>query len=657
MLNPSIGVVANERNTPQHKNKALVVCATSTKPMEFEFDSISKSVEAFKRGELVVVMDDEDRENEGDLLLAAEFATPEKLAFMIRQTSGILCVPLTADRAAHLELDPMVNNNTDPKKTAFTVSCDVEGTTTGVSAYDRTLTTKALADPNSTASMFRKPGHMFPLVARPGGVLERRGHTEANVDFCILAGVAPVGLLAEIQNKDGTMARLPECYALAKKHGLCITTVEALAQYRSNQMPKIITEPIINKPDTESINKPDEVELLAECEMPIGRGDKYLGMWTVRCYRSSDGLSRHAVLIKGSPSQWQNSSSSPVYTRIHSECFTSHILGSRKCDCSQQLDLSLEIINANGSGVAIYVEGHEGRGIGLHNKLKAYHLQQHELLDTYQANRELGLPIDSRSYDVPRAILKHLGISKIALLTNNPLKVQAFHDIATSVVPVICEPHEHNFAYLHSKRAFEQEHSKLISMPPSSVNASPLLKEVAIALPSLENIAKLRVGIIRTSWNNTLVNSLSSQCRQALVSSGVVSENIVSDVWDVPGAFELPFSALRLANSGSVDAIICFGVLIKGETQHFEYISSAVSSGLMQVQLSANIPVLYGVLNCLTMEQAKDRCGPNSPLPQSLAATAIRMASLNVETKKPLPDLIATRMNMTAPMMPPCSQG
>jgi len=318
----------------------------------------------------------------------------------------------------------------------------------------------------------------------------------------------------------------------------------------------------------------------------------------------------------------------------------------------------LKIIYERGSGVAIYVDGHEGRGIGLHNKIKAYHLQQSKSLDTYQANQELGFAIDSRTYETPRAILKHLGISKIALLTNNPLKVQALQDMTAEIVPVICEPNEHNSAYLFAKRIFEKEHSKKVSvMPPSAVYSSPPQKEIPIDLPSLENISKLRIGIIRTSWNDSLVSSLSSQCKQALISSGVLSENIVAEVWDVPGAFELPFSAQRLAATGSVDTIICFGVLIKGETMHFEYISSAVSAGLMQVQLSSNLPVLYGVLNCLTPEQAQERCGPNSPLPLSLATTALRMASLNVETKKVLPDLSVTRASRSLPMVPPCTQG
>jgi len=630
---------------------------------QFVFDSIEVAVAAFKRGELLVVMDDETRENEGDLLMAAEFATPEKMAFMIRKTSGILCVPMEASRATHLELPPMIINNTDPKQTAFTVSCDVEGTTTGVSAYDRTLTVKALASPTSTPSMFHKPGHIFPLVARPGGVLERRGHTEANVDFCALAGVTRVGLLAEIQNKDGTMARLPECYALAKKHGLCITTVDALAKYRQE---------LLDGKQTHTMAP--QVELLAECELPISRSDKYLGMWTLRCYRDSDGCTKHAVLIKGNPTQWQQKQDGEtphVYTRIHSECFTSHVLGSQRCDCTKQLDLSLELINKQGSGVAIYVDGHEGRGIGLHNKIKAYDLQHRKAMDTYKANQELGLPIDSRSYEAPKAILKHLGITKIALLTNNPLKVKAFDDMAAITVPIICEPNEHNASYLHSKRLFEMEHSKLTPMRAAlGTPISTFQKEVPIELPSLENISKLRIGVIRTSWNDSLVSSLSGQCKQALLASGILPSNIVSEIYDVPGAFELPFAAQRLAASGTVDAIICFGVLIKGETMHFEYISSSVASGLMQVQLTSNLPVLYGVLNCVTLEQAQARCGNDSPLPLSLATTALRMASLHLashpstssiasqfESAKTIADLKAARAALSAPLIQPCNQG
>jgi 3,4-dihydroxy 2-butanone 4-phosphate synthase/GTP cyclohydrolase II len=616
-------------------------------------------------------MDDEDRENEGDLVIAAEHMTPEKMAFLIRHTSGIICTPVTEERAIHLDLPRMVETNTDPNKTAFTVSCDVEGTSTGVSAADRTLTVHALVNPASKAVQFRKPGHIFPLIARAGGVLERRGHTEATVDLCQFACLQPVGVLAELANKDGTMCRLRECHALARKHGLPIITVDALVAYK-----RALT----------NSQQSHYVELLAECEIPIQRQEKFLGVWKMRCYRSyPDGLSRHVVLIKGDITATKG----PVLARIHSECFTSHVIGSKKCDCSQQMDVALDTINNAGCGVAIYVDGHEGRGIGLHNKIKAYSLQDTKQIDTYAANKELGFPIDMRNYETPRAILQHLGISQIAMISNNPTKVKAFEDIVARVVPVLCDANEHNASYLKAKRMYEKEHItgspkmqtvKQMPTPESSVPAPAavlapapapvpaeagndpnnssnkystdphLSKEIPIHLPSLENISTLKVGIIRTSWNETLVGSLHSKCIKALLAYGLREENIIQD-FDVPGSFELPYAAQSLARSGRVDVVVCFGVLIKGETMHFEYISGAVSQGLMQAQLATGIPVIYGVLNCLTLEQAAVRCGTtgDSVLPQSLAATAIRMASL-----KKGQDVNHTQ---TKPMLQPCSMG
>lgn len=639
---------------------------------EYTFGTVKDAIEEIRKGNFVVVMDDENRENEGDLVLGAEHITPEKMAFFIRYTSGIICAPMTGERAAQLGLPPMIDNNTDPKKTAFTVSCDTENTSTGVSAEDRARTVRALAEPASKPSQFRKPGHVFPLVARPGGVLERRGHTEASADLCQFAGLKPVAVIAELANKDGTMSRLKECYAFARKHGLVITTVEALVEYKKSL----------------AFQK-HYVEVLAECEVPIQRQDKYLGVWTMRCYRSyPDGLSRHVVLIKGDIV----ASKEPVLVRIHSECFTSHVIGSRKCDCSQQMDIALAIIEKAGCGLAIYVDGHEGRGIGLHNKIKAYSLQNSKQIDTYEANKELGFPVDMRNYDTPRAILHQLGLSKIAILSNNPTKVKAFEDMVVRVVPIVCEPNEHNADYLSAKRIYEKNQAlvspsqpvpeQYIDTPLSiEIQSSPLpshtkqeqtgavptqgvvndasnkysadphlSKEIPIHLPSLENISGLRIGIIRTSWNETLVGCLHSKCVNALVEYGVKLENIVQD-YDVPGSFELPFAAQCLARSGRVDVVICFGVLIKGETMHFEYISSAVSQGLMQAQLATGIPVIYGVLNCLTLEQAAVRCGTSgdSILPQSLAATAIRMASLKRGQD--------VNYMQTKPMLQPCTMG
>jgi len=297
----------------------------------------------------------------------------------------------------------------------------------------------------------------------------------------------------------------------------------------------------------------------------------------------------------------------------------------------------------------MYVDGHEGRGIGLHNKIKAYNLQIEQGLDTYQANEGLGLPRDSRTYETPIAILKHLGISKIDLITNNPLKIDAFQGIVASTVPAICVPNEHNEDYIKAKRIFEASPvlNRLAIKTDGKQTHAKFEKEIPLRIPSRSDTAKLRIGVLTTSWNESLVSSLSSQCIKLLLENGIKQENLfVAE--SVPGSFELPFAAQALATSGNVDAVICFGVLIKGETTHFENISSAVSQGLMQVQLSANVPVVNGVLTCLSYEQAESRCNKSSNLPVSLSNTAIQMASY----KKGL------QMNsFSVPMTQPCAQG
>jgi len=307
----------------------------------------------------------------------------------------------------------------------------------------------------------------------------------------------------------------------------------------------------------------------------------------------------------------------------------------------------MKLVNERGSGVVMYVDGHEGRGIGLHNKIKAYNLQIEQGLDTYMANEVLGFPRDSRTYETPKAILKHLGISKIDLITNNPLKIGAFQDIVSSTVPCICVQNVHNEEYIKAKRVFEA--SPVVTRT-SAKPVQPLAKhekEIPLRIPSRSDVAKLRIGVLRTSWNESLVSSLANQCVKMLLENGVKEENLfVAE--SVPGSFELPFAAQALASSGNVDAVMCFGVLIKGETTHFENISSAVSQGLMQVQLSANVPVINGVLTCLSYDQAESRCIQSSTLPVSLSNTAIQMASY----KKGL------QMNsFSVPITQPCSQG
>jgi 3,4-dihydroxy 2-butanone 4-phosphate synthase/GTP cyclohydrolase II len=371
----------------------------------------------------VLVTDDEDRENEGDVILAAETLTPEWMAWTIRHSSGYICAPMPDEVADRLSLPLMVPDNRDPLRTAYTVTVDAaEGTTTGISAADRAHTVRTLADPAATADSLIRPGHVVPLRAKAGGVLQRPGHTEATVDLCRLAGLAPVGAIGELVNDDGTMMRLPEVLALGAEHDLPVITIEQLAAWRQRH---------------------DRVERLAQTVLPTEHGT-----FTVIGFRDVITGDEHLALV--SPRGF--SGTAPL-VRLHSECLTGDVLGSQRCDCGPQLQRSLERVAAEG-GVVVYLRGHEGRGVGLLAKLQAYALQDAGL-DTVDAQVELGLPIDAREYAAGAAILVELGIESVRLLTNNPMKVNAMreHGIRVAAVERISiAPLATNEAYLRTKR-------------------------------------------------------------------------------------------------------------------------------------------------------------------------------------------------------------
>jgi 3,4-dihydroxy 2-butanone 4-phosphate synthase/GTP cyclohydrolase II len=389
------------------------------------FDKISDALAAVARGEIVVVVDDASRENEGDLIIAAEFATPEKIAFMIRHTSGVICATLPAQRLRELALPLMVSDNTESQRTAFTVSVDYTvGTTTGISAADRCATLRALASPLSRASDFARPGHVFPLRCSEGGVLRRPGHTEAASDLARLAGLSPVGVLAELVNDDGTMANPTEVERFAASHRLRRISIADLIAYRRR---------------TEKL-----VEPVADARLPTRHG-----VFSARIYRGALDDIEHVALVYGDVRGTEN-----VLVRVHSECLTGDIFGSTRCDCGSQLDLALERIASEGRGVVVYLRGHEGRGIGLTSKMHAYKLQD-QGRDTVEANLDLGLPIDSRSYDVGAQILADLGVTTLRLMSNNPAKFRELEGYPLRIVervPLVTRPTADNLAYLSTKQ-------------------------------------------------------------------------------------------------------------------------------------------------------------------------------------------------------------
>ena len=388
-------------------------------------DTVERAIADIAAGKAVVVVDDEDRENEGDIIFAAAKATPELMAFTIRHSSGVVCVPMPAAMLDRLEIPLMTPHNRDRMRTQFTISVDArDGVTTGISAADRAHTARVLADSATEPWEVTRPGHIFPLRYHEGGVLSRRGHTEAAVDLARLAGLTPAGVLVEVVNDHGTMKRAPELRAFADEHGLAMISIEDLVRYRHR------TETLVRR--------------VAETLLPTQHG-----AFTAYGYRSTIDDSEHLALVYGDVSGPE-----PVLTRVHSECLTGDVFGSQRCDCGPQLDEALARVVAAGRGVVVYLRGHEGRGIGLVAKLQAYALQD-DGRDTVDANLDLGLPADARHYGAASQVLRDLGVTRVRLLTNNPDKSDSLEDFGVQVdalEPLTPRPNKHNLAYLQTKR-------------------------------------------------------------------------------------------------------------------------------------------------------------------------------------------------------------
>lgn len=389
------------------------------------FDSIESAIEDIKNGKLVIVVDDEDRENEGDFIAAASKATPEVINFMSKHGRGLICVPLLEEKCDELGLDLMVNNNTALHETAFTVSVDLlgHGCTTGISAHDRAKTVQALIDPLTRPEDLGKPGHIFPLRAKKGGVLRRAGHTEATVDLARLAGLEPAGVLVEIMNEDGSMARLKDLELIAKKFDFRIISIKDLIEYR--------------------LKRDSLIEEIVRVDMPT----RY-GHFKLIAFQEKNTKNEHLALIKG---EWEKDE--PVLVRVHSSCFTGDILGSLRCDCGEQLHKAMQMVEREGKGAILYMN-QEGRGIGLLNKLKAYKLQENGM-DTVEANLHLGFQMDQRDYGVGAQMLRHIGITKLRLISNNPRKRVGLIGYGLEIVeniPIEVHPNPHNEKYLLTKR-------------------------------------------------------------------------------------------------------------------------------------------------------------------------------------------------------------
>lgn len=535
-----------------------------------EFDDIEDALQDFRSGKFVIVMDDESRENEGDLIVAGEDITESQMTLLIEHTTGIICTPITKELSESLKLPPMVVNNQDSKETAFTVSTDSINVSTGVSSEDRVATVKDILSGDS--SKLTRPGHMYPLIAK--NILVRRGHTESGVALCELTGKKQVAVIGEL-TRDGEMMRFTECYRFAKAHGLKIINITQLVEYYKKNI---------------SFEN-HECSHSTECNLMI----KDKGEWRFLYYPPG-----HRVLIKG-----EINGIIPV--RIHSECFTGDVLNSELCDCGPQLQNSIDYIYKNNSGIIILPYNHEGRGIGLENKIKAYKLIRDEGLDTYEANRRLGFKDDERDYKDCKLILENLGVKRIELLTDNKGKIEAMGELVEKVTNIRIKPSIHNRDYLEIK---------------SETNGYE--KKILRSLPFKE-IKKKNIAIVSAYWHDELLGELRNNLEKKL------QENKCEiDYYTVPGSLELVSATdyilrFQKQNFKSYDCVIWLGILVKGDTKHFEIVSEGVMKGLIDLQLKYNIPIIDGVLNCTDISQAVDRV-KNMELTNSLAISSVYMA-------------------------------
>lgn len=548
---------------------------------------MEKVIEHFSMGNPVIIMDDLERENEGDIVYPAQFITENDITNILSISSGIICVTISEEKAVKIGLNVMCKNNEDPNKTNFTQTCDHVSTTTGVSSRDRFLTIKHMAEDNVKKEEFTRPGHIFPLVCKNSLLRERQGHTEASVQLCLLSNLKPIGVICELMNKDGTMMRLDDCKKLSLEQNIPLISVKDIIEYSD----KINFVSPLNKPKF----------LISECELTI---KVYEDNVKVKfCVYKDEFTNEEISIIK------YGTIEDNTLVRIHSECFTGNVLHSLHCDCDEQLQKALKMIIDNGNGMVFYVFNHEGRGIGLFNKVKAYKLQQ-EGEDTITANTKLGLKEDCRDYSLCIRVLDEIGLKSIRLISNNKHKVDVFSNFfQVQRIGINSTINELNKKYLYTKIE-KMEHSNDLILENKFHTSFNIDKE---------SVYQKTVAIVFTIWNKEWVSKMVKK-----ITNKLEEFNIKIHLHTVPGAYEIPFACQHLSTKmKGLKAIIAVGVVLKGETVHFEYICESVYKGLMDVQIKHEIPIINGVLTCLTKKHADDRI--NSLLPEEWGLSALHM--------------------------------
>ncbi len=554
---------------------------------------MSEYLEDFKNGKMLIVCDDEDRENEGDFIISAEHCTPEIVNFIIRNSTGILCTPLSKSIAINLGLEVMCKNNNDPRSTNYTVSIDANVDNTGVSACDRCNTILELLNENPN---IRYPGHIFPLIAKDNLLYEREGHTEASIALCKLSNKKPIALIAECMNLDGTMMRYNDCLEFGKKHNIKVVTVKQIKKDYINKFPLLQNDYSHIKETTTKI------------PINLNNSEKYFNFTVfkdVLTSREIIGISN----INFNPENKDN------YVRVHSGCVTANIFNSLKCDCNEQLINSLEYIYTN-NGIVFYIDYHEGRGIGLFNKIKAYYLQDNNNFDTFTANHQLGFKDDERNYLFIKSILYKLNLNSFYLITNNKNKLNEFIEFNPKQFIIPSIPNKYNDKYIKDKLI----HDGLVI----NDNNTPLHKGLYLSEYYINVDKPINICIIKTLWNKPHIDNFILNINNEILNP-IYNNNINITEYEVPGSFEIPFLVKKIIDKNKFDAIICLGVLIKGETKHFEYISKSVYNSISTISVYSPIPIINGILTVLNETQIS----PRYSLAKGWLQSAIQMYNLN----------------------------